>query len=156
MDIGRNDEFECILAREDAIPDAPPAHIDMEALRFYLRRLGFDTTNDPQPDREDDLRNRDVLTEIGGELRATLYGVLAFARDPQRYQRNKFVRVSFLLESRARSRGGDRDLGECGAEDTQRQALPHVQRDRAGLPEVARSAITLTLQAPDERPNPRI
>ena len=55
MDIGRNDEFECILTREDAIPDAPPAHIDMEAFRFYLRRLGFDTTNDPQPDSEDDL-----------------------------------------------------------------------------------------------------
>ena len=54
------------------------------------------------------------------------------------------------------SRGGDRDLGECGAEDTQRQALPHAQRDRAGLPEVAQSAITLMLQAPDEKPNRRI
>ena len=91
--------------------------------------MGFDTTNDPQPDSEVDLRNRDVLTDIDGGLRATLYGVLAFARDPRRYartrnfriecvayagddraetepepiydERNKFVRVSFLLESRA-------------------------------------------------------
>ena len=49
--------------------------------------------DDPQPDGEDDLRNRDVLVEIGGELRATLYGVLAFGRDPQRYTRTRDFRI---------------------------------------------------------------
>ena len=82
-----------ILTEERAILDAPPAHIDLEAFRFYLRRLGFDTTNDPQPDSENDLRNRDVLTEIDGELRATLYGILAFGRDPQRYARTRNFRI---------------------------------------------------------------
>ena len=77
---------------ERAILDAAPAHIDLEAFRFYLQRLGFDTTNDPQPDSEDDLRNRGVLTDIDGRLRATLYGVLAFARDPQRYARTRNFR----------------------------------------------------------------
>ena len=43
------------LTEERAILDAPPAHIDLEAFRFYLQRLGIDTTSDPQPDSEDDL-----------------------------------------------------------------------------------------------------
>ena len=89
----KHNAFGYILTEERAILDAAPAHIDLEAFRFYLQRLGFDTTNDPQPDSEDDLRNRDVLTDIDGELRATLYGVLAFSRDPQRYARTRNFRI---------------------------------------------------------------
>ena len=85
--------FGYILTEERAILDASPAHIDLGAFRSYLKRLGFDTTDDPQPDAEDDLRNRDVLVEVGGELRATLYGVLAFGRDPQRYTRTRDFRI---------------------------------------------------------------
>lgn len=59
--------FGYILTEERAVLDATPAHIDLDAFRFYLQRLGFDTTDDPQPDSLDDLRNRDVLVEIGGE-----------------------------------------------------------------------------------------
>ena len=85
--------FGYILTEERGILDAPPAHIELNAFRSYLKRLGFDTVDDPQPDGEDDLRNRDVLVEIGGELRATLYGVLAFGRDPQRYTRTRDFRI---------------------------------------------------------------
>ena len=85
--------FGYVLTEERAILDATPAHVDLEAFRSYLQRLGFDTTDDPQPDSVDDLRNRDVLVEIGGELRATLYGILAFGRDPQRYTRTRDFRV---------------------------------------------------------------
>ena len=85
--------FGYVLTEGRAILDAAPAHIDLEAFRFHLQRLGFHTANDTQPDSEDDLRNRDVLTEIDGELRATLYGVLAFARDPQRYARTRNFRI---------------------------------------------------------------
>ena len=60
---------------------------------FEPSRLGFDTEQEPQPDREDDLRNRGVLTEIGGELRATVYGTLAFGADPQRYPQSRNFRV---------------------------------------------------------------
>ncbi len=85
--------FGYILTEERAVLDATPAHIDLDAFRSYLQRLGFDTTDDPQPDSLDDLRNRDVLVEIGGELRATLYGVLAFGKDPQRYTRTRDFRI---------------------------------------------------------------
>ena len=85
--------FGYILTEERAILDAPPTHIDLDAFRSYLERLGFDTTDDPQPDAVHDLRNRDVVVEVGGELRATLYGVLAFGRDPQRYARTRDFRI---------------------------------------------------------------
>ena len=85
--------FGYILTEERAILDAPPSHIDLGAFRSYLQRLGFDTTDDPQPDSEDDLRNRDVIVEIGGDMRTTLYGILAFGRDPQRYRRTRDFRI---------------------------------------------------------------
>ena len=91
--------FGYVLTEERAILGAPSTHIDLDAFRAYLRRLGFDTTDDPQPNAEDDLRNRDVLVEIGGELHATLYGVLAFGRDPQRYSRTRNFRVECVAYS---------------------------------------------------------
>ena len=96
--------FGYILTEERAIQDATPAHIDPEAFRTYLQRFGFDTTDDPQPDSEADLRNRDVIVEIGGELRATLYGVLAFGKDPQRYPQTRNFRtecVAYAGDDRA-------------------------------------------------------
>ena len=82
-----------IVTEERAIPDAPPSHIDLGAFRSYLQHLGFDTTNDPQPDSDNDLRNRDVIVEIGGNMHVTLYGILAFGRDPQRYRRTRNFRI---------------------------------------------------------------
>jgi len=96
--------FGYVLTEEQAILDAPPEHIDLGAFRTYLERLGFDTANDPQPDSGDDLRNRDVVVEIGGELHATLYGILAFGKDPQRYRRTRNFRiecVAYAGEDRA-------------------------------------------------------
>ena len=85
--------FGYILTEERAIQDATSSHIDPGAFRSYLQRLGFDTTNDPQPESEADLRNRDVVVEIGGEVHATLYGVLAFGKDPQRYPQTRNFRI---------------------------------------------------------------
>ena len=85
--------FGYILTEERAIQDAAPTHIDLEAFCTYLQRLGFDTRDDPQPDSTDDLRNRGVIVEIGGELRATLHGALAFGKDPQRYPQTRNFRI---------------------------------------------------------------
>ena len=81
--------FGYILTEERAIQDATAAHIDDAAFRAYLYRLGFDTEQGPQPATEDDLRNRGVLADVGGTLRATLYGALAFGREPQRLSADK-------------------------------------------------------------------
>ena len=77
--------FGYIVTEERAIEAAGVESIDVHAFRTFLERLGLDLTTEPQPDLEGDLRNRGVLAEIGGELRATLYGVLAFGKEPQSY-----------------------------------------------------------------------
>ena len=85
--------FGYIKTEERSIEAGTPSHIDLERFRSYLRALGLDTEQDPQPNDEDDLRNRGVLTELGGALRPSLYGVLAFGKEPQRYPQTRNFRV---------------------------------------------------------------
>ena len=77
--------FGYILTEERSIQAASVADIDQAAFRAYLQALGLETEEEPQPASEDDLRNRGVLTEVDGVLRATLYGVLGFGKEPQRF-----------------------------------------------------------------------
>lgn len=77
--------FGYILTEERAIQAALPSDVDLQAFRTYLRALGLETEAEPQPTTEDDLRNRGVLTEIDGSLHPTLYGVLAFGKEPQQH-----------------------------------------------------------------------
>lgn len=93
--------FGNILTEGSAIQDAIPSHIEPDAFRSYLQRLGFDATADSQPDSEDDLRNRAVIVESGGELHATLYGVLAFGKNPQRHLETRNCRIECVVH------GGD-------------------------------------------------
>ena len=85
--------FGYVLTEERSIQAGVPAHIDLQRFRSYLHALGLDTEEEPQPDEEDDLRNRGVLTELGGALHPTLYGVLAFGKEPQRYPQTRSFRV---------------------------------------------------------------
>ena len=85
--------FGYILTEERAIDGATVDQVDLRSFDTYLSRMGFETEREPQPDREDDLLNRGALTVIGGELRATLYGTLAFGVDPQRYPQTRNFRV---------------------------------------------------------------
>lgn len=85
--------FGYILTEERPIQAATTTHVDLEAFRAYLRRLGLDTEYEPQPNDEDDLRNRGVLADLGGVLHPTLYGVLAFGKEPQRYPQTRNFRV---------------------------------------------------------------
>lgn len=77
--------FGYIITEERAIAAAALEAIDVQSFWAYLEQLGLDYTSEPQPKLEDDLLARGVLTEIGGELKATLYGVLAFGKTPQSY-----------------------------------------------------------------------
>ena len=85
--------FGYILTEERPIQAATTTHVDLEAFRAYLRLLGLDTEYEPQPNDEDDLRNRGVLADLGGVLHPTLYGVLAFGKEPQRYPQTRNFRV---------------------------------------------------------------
>lgn len=96
--------FGYVLTEEQAIQAARIEDIDLQVFRRYLVTLGIETDQEPQPETEDDLRNRGVLTEVGGELHPTLYGVMAFGKEPQRYPQtgNFWVEcVAYAGEDRA-------------------------------------------------------
>ena len=144
--------FGYILTEERSIQAATSADVDLARFRAYLRALGLDTEEGPQPGAEADLRNRGVLGESGDALRATLYGVLAFGKEPQRYPQTQNFRVECVAYG-----GGDRasqvlqvaDAGGCLDEQVQRavgwlaalgrfevyQGL--VREDRPLLPQLA-------------------
>ena len=85
--------FGYILTEERTIQAATASHIDMQAFRAYLQHMGLDTEDQPQPNDDDDLRNRGALADLGGSLHPTLYGLLAFGKEPQNYPQTRNFRV---------------------------------------------------------------
>ena len=76
--------FGFIFTEEQAVPAAGPDDIDLRAFRAHLAQQGLDL-EDPQPAAEDDLRNFGALTEFDGDLHPTLFGLLAFGKQPQTF-----------------------------------------------------------------------
>lgn len=85
--------FGYIITEERPIQAATPKQIDLQSFREYLRELGLDTEKQPQPEDEDDLRNRGVIADLGGSLHPTVYGVLAFGKEPQSYPQTRSFQV---------------------------------------------------------------
>ena len=85
--------FGYILTEEQVIQAAKPQDIDLQSFREYLRAMGIGIYGDLQPDSLDDLRNRGVVTDLGKEIHPTLYGVLAFGKEPQRYPQTRNFRI---------------------------------------------------------------
>jgi len=76
--------FGYVLSEGCSIGAAPVEEIDLAAFRSYLRALDLETANEPSPPTQrDDLRGRGLVTEIGGDLHPTLYGLMAFGKQPQ-------------------------------------------------------------------------
>ena len=95
--------FGYIFTEERTIQAATTAHIDLHVFRAYLQGIGLDVETEPQPDHEDDLQNRGVVAELGGVLHPTLYGVMAFGRQPQSYPQTQNFKVECVAYE-----GGDR------------------------------------------------
>ena len=85
--------FGYIFTEERTIEAATTADVDLQVFRAYLEEIGIDVEAGPQPDDEDDLRNRGVVAELGGVLHPTLYGALAFGKKPQSYPQTHNFRV---------------------------------------------------------------
>ena len=85
--------FGYIFTEERTIQAATAADVDLQVFRDYLQEIGLEVEAEPQPDDEDDLRNRGVIAELGGVLHPTLYGVLAFGKRPQSYPQTHNFRV---------------------------------------------------------------
>ena len=86
--------FGYVLTEDQTISAGTASDLDMQVFRAYLAKLGIDTASDPQPNADDDLRNRGAAAEIDGQLHPTLYGVLAFGKMPQGYPQTQ----SFYIE----------------------------------------------------------
>ena len=95
--------FGYILTEERVIGASFSTDIDIQHFRSYLGKLGFDVDEEPQPEDEDDLRNRGVVAGFDGGLHPTLYGVLAFGKIPQSYPQTR----NFMIQCCA-YRGNDR------------------------------------------------
>lgn len=89
--------FGYILTEERTIQSGSASQIDMQKFRTYLDDQGFEINEDPQPSDETELKNAKVLTESGEGLRPTLYGVLAFGKEAQRYAQTR----NFLVKCAA-------------------------------------------------------
>lgn len=85
--------FGYIFTEERTIQAASTVHVDLQIFRAYLQQIGIDVEAEPQPNDEDDLRNRGVVAELGGVLHPTLYGVLAFGKEPQSYPQTRNFKV---------------------------------------------------------------
>ena len=77
--------FGFVLTEEQVIRAAGVDDIDITAFQSFLHGQGLDADEEPQPRVEDDMRNAGVLAESDGRLHPTLYGVMAFGRDPQNH-----------------------------------------------------------------------
>lgn len=98
--------FGYIFTEERTIQAATTDHVDIQAFRAYLQEMGLEVEADPQPNYEDDLRNRGVTAELGGVMHPTLYGVMAFGRQPQSYPQTQNFRVECVAyEGRDRGSG---------------------------------------------------
>ena len=98
------DTFGFILTEELIIPSARMEDIDLGAFRAFLRMQGLDTEEELQPEIADDLCNRRILAEFDNALCPTLYGLMAFGKEPQAHPQttNFFVEcVAYLGEDRA-------------------------------------------------------
>lgn len=74
--------FGVVITEERIIPGTTSADIEPTAFRRYLARKGIELDDSVAFDL--DLRNRDVLApDFDDTLRATLFGLLCFGREPQ-------------------------------------------------------------------------
>lgn len=96
--------FGTVVTEERVIQAAAVDEIDLHLFRDYLAGQGLEINEEPQPDTESDLRNRNVIADLGGTFHPTLYGLMAFGKEPQRYPQTGNFRiecVAYYGEDRA-------------------------------------------------------
>lgn len=133
--------FGFVLTEEQLIRAAGVDDIDVGAFRTFLRAQGLDADDEPQPSIEDDMRNAGVLAESDGRLAPTLYGVMAFGRDPQSHPQTS----SFFVQCAAYA-GTDSGADVVSAGESKGRLVEQIQRSLGwfaslGRPEFYRSIL---------------
>jgi ATP-dependent DNA helicase RecG len=99
--------FGLVFTEERIVPGSGIQDIDPASFRGYWRRKGLDLDAVPELSIETDLFNREVLDrDFDGTLRATLYGLLCFGKDPQGFPPTRNLWVD-LVAYAGTDRGDD-------------------------------------------------
>lgn len=77
--------FGFVVTEEQVLSSSSIRDIDDEAFRRFLERQGLEVSEEPTLSLDSDLRSRCVGVDMDGELVLTVYGALAFGRNPQRF-----------------------------------------------------------------------
>lgn len=77
--------FGFVLTESQVISDGEIKSIDIAMFQDFLTRRGIDIESSPQPEMELDLVNHRVVQLFNGQIRPTLYGLMVFGHNPQRY-----------------------------------------------------------------------
>ena len=80
-----HNQFGFVMTEEQIIRTATLDDLDEESFRRHLRNQGFGVRRTQRPDIVHDYRNFGLVREIEGQPAPTLFGMLAFGREPQRF-----------------------------------------------------------------------
>ena len=116
-------DFGFVLTEEQVIRSASASDIDQGAFRDFLRNQNLDVDQDPQPPVDQDMVNAGLLSPAEGKLQPTLYGVMAFGRDPQSHPQTS----SFLIQCAAYA-GADRAADTVSVADAKGRLADQIQR----------------------------
>ena len=138
--------FGFVLTEEQVIRAAGVDDIDANAFRAFLRAQRLEADEDPQPSIEEDMRNAGILVESDGGLYPTLYGVMAFGRDPQCHPQTS----SFFVQCAAYS-GSDRGSDAVSVGESKGRLEDQIRRSLGWLASLGRREIYRGIVREDNR-----
>ncbi|MCY3774345.1 MAG: putative DNA binding domain-containing protein, partial [Candidatus Aminicenantes bacterium] len=98
--------FGLVFTENQVVPTATVQDLDLDAFHSFMRAQGKDTEEEPQPEIESDLHNAGVAEDFDGAVRPTLYGLMAFGKNPQAHPHttNLFIQCAAY---KGKDRGSD-------------------------------------------------
>ena len=116
-------DFGFVLTEEQVIRSASASDIDQGAFREFLRDQQLDVDEGPQPPIERDMANAGILDLSEERSQPTLYGVMAFGRDPQSHPQTS----SFFIQCAAYA-GADRSEDSVSVADAKGRLADQIRR----------------------------
>lgn len=139
-----------VFTEERVVPGTGTDAIEPQAFRDYMRRKGVDLDAEPGLPFEIDLFNREVLgRDLDGTLRATLFGLLCFGKDPQGYPPTRNLWVDLVAYA-----GTDRGADVLLAGEARGRVDEQVQRAEGWLRALGRGERYTGMERTDEWPVP--
>ena len=90
---GLNNLFGYVVTEEQIVSRATLDDLEEGSFRHYLAQQGLTRRTLRQPHLVDDYRNLDVVGDLEGKPTPTLFGLLAFGKDPQRFSNMRSLLV---------------------------------------------------------------